>query len=132
MKPYIHSQSSAKFFGGKPEDYFPIHQFFDQTKSHIGNNTHRAILHSSFGIFLCEQVFGHSIKNSDGKLISVRCVGEQHLVEDLGFIPTVCDYLENLEYQPWMSREDGCELPSSQIGLKKGIDKRPKSSKIKR
>lgn len=114
MKPWIHAKSSAKLFGGEPKDYLKIHDWFDQTKSHVGNNTHRAILHSSFGIFLCEQVFGHYINNSRNEMVCVRDIGEQHVVEDLGFIPTVCDYLENLEYQPWMSREAGAEPPSSQ------------------
>ncbi len=33
------------------------------------------------GIFLCEQVFGANITNSDGKKVSVRDIGEQHVVE---------------------------------------------------
>ncbi len=28
-KPYIHALSSAKKFGGKPEDYLEIHQLMD-------------------------------------------------------------------------------------------------------
>lgn len=104
-KPIIHARSSAKKFGGKEEDYLPIHDFFDQTKSHFPTNAHRAILHSSFGIFLIEKVFGHEIVNSDNKKVSVRDIGEQHILEDLGFIPTVADYLSNMEYKPWMHGE---------------------------
>lgn len=114
MKPHIHAESSAKNFGGKPSDYLEIHQWFDQTKAHFGSNVHRAILHNSFGIFLAESFFGVTIKNSDGKEISVRDISEQHVIEDLGFIPTLGDYLENLQYQPWMSREKDSEKPSSQ------------------
>lgn len=114
MKPWEHSISSSKKFGGSPSDYLKIHDWFDQTKSHVGNNCHRAILHNSFGVFLAEQMFGHVIPNSENKQISVREIGEQHVFEDLGFIPTVSDYLENLQYQPWMSNEKGAAKPSSQ------------------
>lgn len=114
MKPIEHSLSSIKKFGGSVSDYLKIHDWFDQTKSHVGNNCHRAILHNSFGIFLAEQMFGHVISNSENKQVSVREIGEQHVFEDLGFIPTISDYLENLQYQPWMSNEKGAEKPSSQ------------------
>ena len=128
-KPYQHAVSSAAKFSGTPDDYLEIHQWFDQTKAHFGSNVHRAILHSSFGIFLAEAFFGVNITNSEGKLVSVRDIGEQHLIEDLGFIPTVSDYLENLQYQPWMSKEAGAEPPSSQkkLGKKK---KEPKVTEI--
>lgn len=104
MKPQVHAESSAKKYGGKPEDYIKIHEWFDQTKAFIPDNRHRAILHSSFGIFLCEQVFGRTILNSLGKEISVRDLGEQHCLEDFHgrFIPTPQDYLENMEYKDWM------------------------------
>jgi hypothetical protein len=40
------------------------------------------------GIFLAEKLFGIAIVNSDGKQVPVRYVGEQHVREDLGRIPT--------------------------------------------
>lgn len=112
-KPYIHSVSSAKKFGGKPEDYEKFHEWFDQTKSLLPDQRHRAILHSSFGIFLCTQVFGNTFVNSDGKTVSVRDVGEQHVLEDFRgkFIPTAQDYLQEIEYKPWM--ENGKDYPPS-------------------
>jgi hypothetical protein len=113
-KPYIHAQSSAKKWGGKPEDFLAIHQWFDQTKAHLPDGRHRALLHHSFGIFLCEQVFGTNITNSDGNLVSVRAIGEQHVMEDFGmkFIPTVQDYLGELPYSPWLNNSPGCYPPS--------------------
>lgn len=57
---------------------------------------HRAILHNSFGIYLCEQVFGTTITNSDGRVVSVRDVGEEHVLEDLGLIPTLQDCFEGM------------------------------------
>lgn len=102
MKPRLHAKSSAKKFGGTPEDYQDIHDWFDATKAHHADVRHRAILHSTFGIYLCEQVYGTFIINSEGKEVSVRDIGEQHVLEDLGRIPSIGDYLENMVLQPWM------------------------------
>jgi hypothetical protein len=103
MKPHVHARNSARKWGGCPEDYQAVHDFFDQTKAHVPDMRHRAILHSSFGIFLAEQVFGTLITNSDGKHVSVRDIGEDHVIEDLGFIPTVEKYLQHMTIAPWMS-----------------------------
>lgn len=45
------------------------------------------ILHNALGIFICEQVFGTYFTNSDGKIVQVRDVAEQHVLDDLGTIP---------------------------------------------
>lgn len=103
MKPHLHARNSAREWGGKPEDYQAIHDFIDSSKAHVPDMRHRAILHSSFGCYLAEQVFGTLITNSDGKHVSVRDVAEKHIIEDLGFIPTVQDYLNHMEAAPWMS-----------------------------
>lgn len=63
---------------------------------------HRAILHSAFGIFLCERQFGITITNSEGRKVSVRDIGEDHVVEDLGFIPTLERWLQHLPMEEWM------------------------------
>lgn len=103
MKPFIHSTISAKRFGGKPEDYQEIHDFFDWSKIAYPHMKHRAILHNSFGIYLCEKIFGITLTNSDGKKVSVRDVAEQHVIDDLGRIPTVEDWLKHMELtEPWM------------------------------
>lgn len=102
-KPLIHCKSSVHKFGGVVEDYMEIHEFFDQTKSHIPDFRHRAILHNSFGIYLCQQVFGTHFKNSQGKDVSVRDVGEQHVIEDLGHIPTLPKCFENMPMDAWLS-----------------------------
>ena len=65
--PILHSKSSAKQFGGKPEDYLHIHNWFDETKSWIGTSFHRVFRHHSEGIFECEKTFGESFLNSDVK-----------------------------------------------------------------
>lgn len=103
MKPLIHAKISMKRYGGQVADYMPIHDFIDSSKACLPDVRHRAILHSSFGIFLCERVFGTSIVNSDGKEVSVRDVAEDHVQDDLGFIPTVEKWLNDLPVQVWMS-----------------------------
>lgn len=103
MKPLIHSRNSVKRYGGSVEDYLHIHNWFDSTKSAYANFGHRAILHNTFGIFLCEQLFGVCIVNSDGKQVSVRDVAEDHVKEDCaGRIPTIEDWMKSLTPEPWM------------------------------
>lgn len=107
--PYDHAKSSAKAFGGKPEDYLKIHNFLDSSKAHLGNFKHRALYHHTQGIFLCEELFGGTLINSDGKTVPVRPIAEQHIMEDCGYIPTVADWLSNIQPQSWM-RQTGAYL----------------------
>lgn len=103
MKPYVHSKNSVKRYGGEIEDYMDLHSWFDSTKAAYANFGHRAILHNTFGIYLAEQVFGRTITNSDGKVISVRDIAEDHVKEDCGGkIPTIEDWMKSLEPEPWM------------------------------
>lgn len=102
MKPWLHAQNSAKRFGGDPSDYLYIHNWFDQTKAHVPDMRHRAILHSSFGIFLCEDKFGTYTVNRDGVRVQIRDIGEWHVIEDVGFIPTVQDYLKDMPFYDWL------------------------------
>lgn len=99
-----HSISSARKFGGKPEDYQKIHLWFDQSKGHIADHRHRALLHHSAGIMLAEQVFGPYIVNSDGKQVPTRFIGEQHVKEDLGYIPTLVDWIRQIPVESWMRK----------------------------
>ena len=101
MKPMVHSRLSAKKFGGKDSDYQMIHDFIDSSKAHVADVRHRALLHSSFGCYLVEQVFGLTIANSDGQLVSTRDIAEQHILEDLGRIPSVSDYFKSFQVQQW-------------------------------
>ena len=101
--PYHHSLSSVKKFGGCTQDYQAIHDWFDESKEHLGDVRHRALRHHSQGIFECERVFGSHIKNKDGKVIPVRFIAEQHVIEDLGEIPTLCDWLREMPLKSWMA-----------------------------
>jgi len=103
MKPFLHSRIHVKKYGGVVEDYADIDDFIDSTKQAVADVRHRAILHSAFGCFLVEKVFGRTRINSDGKEYSPRDIAEAHILQDLGFIPTMEQYLINMELQPWMS-----------------------------
>lgn len=103
MKPFLHSKIHAKKYGGVPEDYADIDDFIDSSKQAVADVRHRAILHSAFGCFIVEKVFGRTRINSEGREYSPRDVAEDHLLQDLGFIPTVEQYLNNMAIQPWMS-----------------------------
>jgi len=102
MKPYLHAKSSAKKYGGKPEDYLEIHDFMDSSKAATPDVRHRCVLHSAFGCFIVEKMFGTNIKNSDDKLVSSRDIAEDHIMEDLGFIPSLDKWLENMPIEKWM------------------------------
>jgi hypothetical protein len=102
-KALIHARSSARKYGGKPEDYLAIHERMDSSKSAHAEVSHRCVFHSAFGIFIIEDIFGRTITNSDGKEVFVRDVAEQHVLEDLGFIPSLSDWLREMPAQPWMA-----------------------------
>lgn len=102
---YHHAQSSARIFGGAPEDYLPIHNWFDATKESFCDFRHRALRHHAEGIFEAERLFGVTVKNSAGKNVPVRYIGEQHVQEDCGGrIPSLSEWLSRIQPEPWMSR----------------------------
>jgi len=63
---------------------------------------HRAMLHNSWGIYLCERIFGINITNSDGKEVSVRDIAERHVIEDMGRIPAITEYLRDMPFYSWL------------------------------
>jgi hypothetical protein len=102
--PVHHAMSSARKHGGDWQAYLPLHEWFDQSKEHMADYRHRALRHHSQGIFEAERVFGPTITNSDGKPVPTRILGEQHVREDLGRIPTLADWLLTIKGEPWMFR----------------------------
>ena len=100
--PIEHAKSSARRFGGRPEDYIAIHEWFDESKRLIADFRHRALRHHAEGVFLAERIFGRIILNSEGSSVPVRYIGEQHVKEDLGRIPSFQDWLAELPIRPWM------------------------------
>jgi uncharacterized protein DUF6915 len=100
--PIEHARNSAKKFGGKPEDYLAIHRWFDESKAFFADFRHRALRHHTEGIFLAERIFGVTVFNFDGVGVPVRYIGEQHIREDLGRMPTVQDWLRRIDSERWM------------------------------
>src|SRR6478752_3006656 len=75
-KALIHARSSARKYGGKPEDYLAIHERMDSSKSAHAEVTHRCVFHSAFGIYI---------------------------IEDMGWIPSLSDWMREMPAQPWMA-----------------------------
>jgi hypothetical protein len=104
VSPWYHAVSTAKRYGGAPENYIEIHNWFDETKRYTGDFRHRALRHHSAGVEWAIEKFGHTVLNSDGRVIPVKVIAEQHIVEDCGFIPTPQDYLKHIDPPDWMLR----------------------------
>lgn len=104
---YHHAQSSARKWGGTTEDYIKIHEFIDGSKRAFGDVRHRALLHNTFGVWVCQEVFGRVLTvfpegMKKAKLVPVREIAERHIEEDLGFIPSPGDWLEHMNVVTWM------------------------------
>lgn len=114
-KPYVHALRNVKKWGGCVEDYLPIHNFMDSSKGVIADNRHRALTHNAWFIAtVLERVFGVTLTNSEGRVISVREIGERHVLEDFNmmFIPSAQDYLQEMEFKPWMQNGASGKPPS--------------------
>ncbi len=125
MKPDFHAEKSAERFGGKPDDYLDIHSLLDSTKGAVSDMRHRMITHNSFFItHFLPRIFGETRINSDGKVYSVRDIGEQHVLEDYsvtgraedGFIPNPSDFAEAMDLTDWMRNGANGALPPSHPG----------------
>lgn len=110
---YHHAVSSSKKWGGKPEDYQAIHDWFDGSKAIICDFRHRALRHHAEGIALAIQLFGHVIETSTGRKVPVRWIGEQHVVEDFGRIPSFVDWCRAIKPEPWMGRVPELQVEGS-------------------
>lgn len=60
---------------------------------------------------MLETLFGATIVNADGRSVPVRLVGEQHVREDLGSIPSFADWARLITPQAWMLRGHRLDQP---------------------
>jgi hypothetical protein len=104
MHALHHARSSASRWGGEPEEYLPFHEWFDESKTHLADVRHRALRHHSLGIQQLVETFGRYFVNSVGKTVPVAYIGEQHVTEDLGCIPTFADWMRGMRMEKWMSK----------------------------
>lgn len=127
MNSWYHAVSSARKWGGTPEDYLAIHEKIDSSKKIIADARHRALYHHAEGIWLMQEIFGRilevPVRPKEGGIriperilqIPVRLIAEQHVLEDLGRIPSVADYYKNLPLEPWMSGAQRREVSLSHL-----------------
>jgi hypothetical protein len=99
--PWYHAVMATRRYGGTPEDYLEIETWMDFTKSHTPDCRHRLLIHNSWGIFLAERILGATItRASDGKVIPLRPLLEDHITQDFGKIPTLAACFAQLPSQP--------------------------------
>ena len=127
VNSWRHAVSSARKWGGSPEDYLKIHEFIDSSKKVVGDVRHRALYHHTLGVWLCQEIFGPvlSIARDDAvpdigevrryREVPVREIAERHILEDLGWLPSPADYLKNTPIELWMSGSVRREVPLSRI-----------------
>lgn len=102
MNSVFHAKSAAHKWGGRWEDYIDIEEFIDSSKKIIGDHRHRALYHHTEGVWLAQKIFGRTVQVAEHKVVPVRLVAEQHILEDLGWLPSPKDYWDNMELKPWM------------------------------
>jgi hypothetical protein len=99
--PLYHAVMSARRYGGTTEDYLAVHEWMDYTKSHIADCRHRLFLHNAWGIFFAERILGPALtRASDGKVLPLRPLLEDHVTQDFGRIPTLAACLAQLAPEP--------------------------------
>jgi hypothetical protein len=118
VKSYLHARVHAKSYKGNPGDYIDIDNFIDSSKQAVADVRHRTILHSAFGCFLVEQVFGITRVNSDGKTYSPRDIAEDHIQQDISIIPSVDKYLNNIKLVDMPKIKDISILEHAEIDSK--------------
>ncbi|MGI8544650.1 MAG: DUF6915 family protein, partial [Aridibacter sp.] len=77
-------------------DYIEIHSFLDSSKSACAHFKHRFLLHHIEGIELGVSIFGEKIINSEKREIQVRRLLTEHLIEDVGHIVSIEDWVRDL------------------------------------
>lgn len=122
--PLIHAQSSAKRWGGTPDDYVALHSKMDCSKKYFPDNRHRILTHNMFFIYeVMMELYGEYITNSSGRQVSVKDICELHILEDyhMKYIPTPQDWIENLQVKSWMNNGLGEAPASAKLRFPEGI-----------
>lgn len=103
MNPIQHARLSARRRGGVPDDYVAVHALIDSTKMLCSDNRHR-ILHTFWAVQeVVIPVFGHTLRNSDGREVDIKDLCEKdHLLPDFQhrFIPTLGDFVAAMDDIP--------------------------------
>lgn len=102
MDAIYHARSCARRWGGVSDDYLPIHEWIDESAAHVNDFRHRAMRHHSLGVAEAVARFGRMLTNSAGREVPVKQIAERHIVEDLGRIPSVSDWIREMRSASWM------------------------------
>jgi len=96
VDPLRHATLSSRRRGGAPEDYLPLHSFFDTTKELCADNRHR-LLHNAWGIRrIVLPIFGAELALSNGSRVMTKEVCEfDHVLADFAgkYMPTLGDFV---------------------------------------
>ena len=65
---------------------------------------------------MAETIFGVTITNSAGRVVPVRLIAEQHIVEDLGRVPSFADWVRCIKPEPWMGRTSRLDIKDDTAG----------------
>jgi len=101
MNPYDHARSSARRFGGRSEDYQPIHDWFDSSKTTLCHFLHRALHHHREGVAEAIERFGPTIVLADGAAVPTEDVAVQHVEEDCRRVPAAADWVRGFAAPEW-------------------------------
>ncbi len=120
MNSVYHARSAVRKWGGIVDDYIGVEELIDSSKQFVGDARHRALFHNTYGVWLCQRVFGRTIpveKDNGIVEVPVRLVAEQHIIEDLGWLPSPSDYFDGMPLKPWMSGAKLRDQALSSLGL---------------
>jgi hypothetical protein len=78
---------------------------------------------------MLETLFGATIVNADGRTVPVRFIGEQHVREDLGFIPSFADWARLIAPQAWMLKGHRLDDPLAAPGDQPELGSEPHAAR---
>lgn len=118
------AQASVMRFGGKAEDFLPLHGWFLATAAWSEGAAHLMFRHHAFGIFEAEARFGPVIHQSDGRATPTRVAAERHVQEVLGRVPPATEFLRRIKGERWMlqamsPRRLSLDAPTSSTTMEK-------------
>src|SRR5579885_1584730 len=98
-----HCLHSCERFGGRPDDYLPLHQFLNSARTVLPDKASRCVLHNAWGIDLVVRCLGTTFRRSSDHIqTSTRQVAEMHILRDLGAIPTMLEAVRTVPLAKWM------------------------------
>lgn len=99
----LHCMQSAEKYGGEASDYEPIHEFLNWPRDFLPDSRFQRIFHNGWGIHMVYKKMGEYLtRASDGKTVLVRQIAQDHIICDLGYVPTIEESLKGIHVQSWM------------------------------